>query len=533
MTRRTLSWPVLMIAILWVALAAACGGPKVVTTPKVGVQTYPPVAVSDVAQFESTPEKGSYIEMADMSIEDEIKCDVGQAFEEEKALSVIEELRRANADMADLTDITMLELLAEKGKIERDDICTLQARFTRKEEKTAFITEALKGVNLGTLTSKAAEMGANAIMKISHNDWQVKQKPSSFGADGTQVPGLKISVKSTAVAIHYEGPEGGQGEAVGEKVLVVIKDKGEEGEEEEVGEEEEGEEEEEAAEETKGTTTKPVEATKPEKGKAEAAAVKKEEKKEEKAKKEDATLQSVVLRQEAEKKAAELKAAEEALKKKQEEQKALKSGITKDKENVDALNKQYIALKIKAAKAKKDEEKAKAAEEKKAKAMAKKLEDQEKEEAKTAAASTKEAEKAAQEAAKAKEKEAKKEEKAAEKETKAKEKEEKKVEKGKAFVPAEGKEGEAEEADVSEAVKEAKTRLKDKKSTIFDCLHDAKVVGSIQVTFLFKPSGAIDALGFLPEAPESAHKCIMQILSKDKFPEAARYYKAIFKYTLK
>jgi hypothetical protein len=528
MTKRTLSWPVLMIAIPWVALAAACGGPKVVYTPKAGVQTYPPVAVSDVAQFESTPEKGSYIEMADMSIEDEIRCDVGQAFEEEKALSVIEELRRANADMADLTDITMLELLAEKGKIERDDICTLQARFTRKEEKTAFITEALKGVNLSTLTGKAAEMGANAIMKISHNDWQVKQKPSSFGADGTQVPGLKISVKSTAIAIHYEGPEGGQGEAVGEKVLVVIKDKGEEGEEEEVGEEEE--EEEEAAEETKGTTAKPVEATKPEKGKAEAAAVKKEEKKEEKAKKEEATLQSALLRQEAEKKAAELKAAEEALKKKQDEQKALKSGIVKDKENVDALNKQYIALKIKA---KKDEEKAKAAEEKKAKAMAMKLEAEKKEEAKEAATSTKEAEKAAQEAEKSKEKEAKKEEKTTEKEAKAKEKEEKKAEKGKEFVPAEGKVGEAEEADVSEAVKEAKTKLKDKKSTIFDCLHNAKVVGSIQVTFLFKPSGAIDALGFLPEAPESAHKCIMQILSKDKFPEAARYYKAIFKYTLK
>jgi len=531
MTRRIVSWPVLMIAIPWAALAAACGGPKVVYTPKVGVQTYPPVAASDVAQFESTPEKGSYIEMADVSIEDEIKCDVGQAFEEEKALSVIEELRRANPDMADLTDITMLELLAEKGKIERDDICTLQARFTRKEEKTAFITEALKGVNLSTLTVKAGEMGANGIMKISHNDWQVKQKPSSFGADGTQVPGLKISVRSTAVAIHYEGPEGGQGEVAGEKVLVVIKDKGEEGEEEAVGEEEE--EEEEAAEETKGTTPKPVEATKPEKGKAEAAAVKKDEKKEEKAKKEDATLQSVVLRQEAEKKAAELKAAEEALKKKQDDQKALKSGIVKDKENVDALNKQYIALKIKTAKAKKDEEKAKAAEEKKAKAMAKKLEDQKKEEAKAAAASTKESEKAAQETEKAKEKEAKKEEKTAVKEAKSKEKEDKKAEKGKGFVPAEGKEGEAEEADVSEAVKEAKTKLKDKKSTIFDCLHDAKVVGSIQVTFLFKPSGAIDALGFLPEAPESAHKCIMQILSKDKFPEAARYYKAIFKYTLK
>jgi hypothetical protein len=529
MTRRTASWPVLMIAIPWVALAAACGGPKVVYTPKAGVQTYPPVAASDVAQFESTPEKGSYIEMADMSIEDEIKCDVGQAFEEEKALSVIEELRRANPDMSDVTDITMLELLAEKGKIERDDICTLQARFTRKEEKTAFITEALKGVNLGTLTGKAAEMGANAIMKISHNDWQVKQKPSSFGADGTQVPGLKIGVKSTAVAIHYEGPEGGHGEAVSEKVLVVIKDKGEE---EEVGEEEE---EEEAAAETKETPPKPAEATKPEKGKAEAAVAKKEEKKEDKAaKKDEGPLQSAMLLQEAEKKAAELKAAEEALKKKQDEQKALKSGITKDKENVDALNKQYIALKVKAAKAKKDEEKAKAEEERKAKAMAKKLEDQKKEEAKAAATSTKEAEKAEQEAAKAKEKEAKKkEEKAAEKETKTKEKEEKKAEKGKAFVPAEGKEGEAEEADVSEAVKEAKTKLKDRKSAIFDCLHNAKVVGSIQVTFLFKPSGAIDALGFLPEAPESAHKCIMQILSKEKFPEAARYYKAIFKYTLK
>ncbi len=53
------------------------------------------------------------------------------------------------------------------------------------------------------------------------------------------------------------------------------------------------------------------------------------------------------------------------------------------------------------------------------------------------------------------------------------------------------------------------------------------------MTYLFKPSGDIDALGFDPSVPDAAHKCIMELLKKEKYPTCSKYYKAIFKYTMK
>jgi len=501
---------------------AACGGPKVVYTAKVGAVSYPPVTSSAVSVFDSTPQKGSYIELGEVAIEDELKCDMGKAYEEERALGVLERLRKENPDMADVSDTTMLELLAERGSIDRGDICTLVLRFSRKEEKSSFITMALKGSNLKLMASKAGEMGANAVMKIKHHDWQMRQNPSSFGADATQVPGLKVGVKTTGIAIHYEGPEGEAAPAEKEdKVLVVVTGKTEEGEEKP---------EKAAKKPEKVKAGKSVEA-KAEKGKPAAAAEKKEEKK-------AAAVESSVIQEEAKKKADEIAAMEKAIEEKQNDQKELKTGITADKEKVKELKKEMMKLKMKAAKAKAEEDKLKQEEEKKAKAQAKKMDKEKLEAEKKALADAKakdEAKMAEKKEEKAAEKETKKDEKEAKKDVKAAEKEPKKdVKVAAKDIKKEGK-GKDEEgdADVSESVKEAKDKVKGHKSKIFDCLHDGKMEGAIKVTFLFKPSGEIDALGFSPEAPEKVHKCIMQFMAKEKFPPAGRYYKAIFKYTVK
>lgn len=480
-------FPFIMAALF---LAVSCGGPKLTYTAKVGAMTYPPVNSADVAIFESTPQKGSYIELGEISIEDELKCDMGKAFVEEKALKILEELKKENPDMGELTDITMLELLAEKGKIERGNICILVARFSRKEEKTNFITIALQGSNLKTLSGKAGKIGANALMKLKHHDWKIRQKPSSFGADATQTASLKVGVKTTAVTIHYEGPEG-EPPLKDEKVLVVVKNKAIEKDAEEKKEKEEKKAPPKAAEKKKEKGKTKVKA---------AAAAKKKEKKTDKAsakkaEKKPAMLKSAILADEARKKQEKLDAAESGIKLKLKEAKKLKTAITEDKEKVKALKKIIVKLKMKAAKAKLEEEKNKKEKEKKATALTKKMnEEKKKEEVKKAKADL------ATSKAKEKEKVGKKEE---------------------------------EEADVSEAVKEAKTKIKAGKSKIFDCLHESKIEGAIKVTYLFKPSGEIDALGFAPDAPEVTHKCIMQVLKKEKFPEAARYYKAIFKYKIK
>jgi hypothetical protein len=492
---------------------AACGGPKVVYTAKVGAVAYPPVNSTAVSVFESTPQKGSYIELGEVSIEDELKCDMGKAYEEERALGILERLRKENPDMADVSDTTMLELLAERGGIDRNEICTLVLRFSRKEEKSNFITMALKGSNLKLMASKVGEMGANAVMKIKHHDWQMRQNPSSFGADATQVPGLKVGVKTTGIAIHYEGPEGEAAPAETEdKVLVAVK--GEAGVEAEEAEEKP---EKESKKSSKTPSAKAAEA-KADKGKPAAAAEKKEVKK-------PAAVESSVLLDEAKKKADEIAAMEKAIEDKQKEQKELKTDITSDKEKIKELKKEMMKLKMKAAKAKADEEKLKAEEEKKAKKLEKqKLEEEKK--ALAEAKAQKEAEKTEKKEEKAAAKETKKDEKAAEKEAK------KDVKVAAKDIKKAGKDKE-EEADVSESVKEAKDKVKGHKSKIFDCLRDGKMEGAVKVTFLFKPSGEVDALGFSPEAPEKVHKCIMQLMAKEKFPSAARYYKAIFKYTLK
>jgi hypothetical protein len=507
-------WCLVFPAVLFAL--AACGGPKVVYTAKVGAVSYAPVEASAVSVFESTPQKGSYIELGEVAIEDELKCDMGKAYEEERALGILERLRKENPDMADVSDTTMLELLAERGSIERDDICTLVLRFSRKEEKSSFIVMALKGSNLKFIASKVGEMGANAVMKIKHHDWQMRQNPSSFGADATQVPGLKVGVKTTGIAIHYEGPEGETGPAETEdKVLVVVKGKTETGTEE--GEEKPEKEEKKPV---KAAPSKAAE-TKAEKGKPAAPAEKKEDKK-------PVSAEAAALLDEAKKKAEEIAAAEKAIEDKQKEQKELRTGITADKEKIKELKKEMTKLKMKAAKAKAEEEKLKAEEDKKAKALAKKMKEQKLEEEKKALAETKakEAEKAEKKEEKAAAKEVKKDEKASEKETK------KEVKVAAKDVKKAGKD-EEEEADVSESVTEAKEKVKVHKSKIFDCLHDGKMEGAVKVTFLFKPSGEIDALGFSPDAPEKVHKCIMQLMAKEKFPSAARYYKAIFKYTVK
>jgi hypothetical protein len=554
-------------------LALACAGPKITYTPKVGASSYPPVGASKVTFFETTPQKGSYIEIGDLTVEDEIKCSTGGAFEEEKALRTMEELRKKHPDMSDISDITMIELLAEQGQIDRGQICDLVPRFSRKEEKSNFIVLALQGNNLKLIAEKAGKMGANAVMKIQHGEWKMRGNPSGFGADGTQAPPLKIGVKTTAVAINYEAPEG-ETVPVEEKLLVAVKDKEAGGAKEETKKAAAGGKKEATKEATPPKETAKEGASKKEGEKAketaaekkEIKAAAKEEKKTEAAEKPDSEkyLEKVAGKEK------EIKALEEAMAAKKEEQKAINDELLKDKDQMKTFKKELLQAKLKAAKLKTEEDakrkaeaikarleekklakmqeaeakktaaakeaEAKAAKEAEAKAAAAKTA-----EAKAAAAKTAEAKAAAAktaEAKAAKEAEAKakaEEAKTKAEEAKAKEKEavkEKAKEAAAAKKPEEEKKPE-EGAEAVDPVVEAKQKIKANKSAIFECLRKNNVEGSVQVTYLFKPLGEIDALGFDPSVPDAAHKCIMELLKKEKFPQSSKYYKAIFKYTMK
>ena len=464
------------ILLLLLAFAlAGCPGPTITYTAKIGAAIYTPIELSKVEVFENMPQKGSYIELGEIMVEDELKCGTDEAFQEEKTLSTIEKLRKKHADLSKVTDIAMLELLAEAGEIERSDICALVPRFVRKEEKTNFVSVALMGTNQNAAKEKAAEIGANAIIKVEHSDWTLRGKPSGVGGDMAQSPSIKIGVRTTCTALKYEPPEE-ESKVVEEKVLEVVED---EKEEEEKAEEEK--------EEEKKVEKKP-------------AKVEKKEEKPAKVEKKPAKVVKSSAIAEAEKVEKELAELEKAIKEKEAEQKDLKADIKKDKEELDALKKELAKKKKKAAKEKAGMEKKKAEEEKKAKLAAKK-EAEEK-------AKKEDEEKAKKEAEEKAKKEAKKEE------------------------PEEKKEA-TDVLSEKDAKDGAKAKIKINKSKIFNCLRDGGMKGSIKLTYLFKPSGEIDALGFEPDAPDEVYECVMGILKGEEFPKSTKYYKAIFKYTMK
>ena len=471
------------ILLLMLAFAlAGCPGPTITYSPKIGTAAYAPIETSKVEVFENMPHKGSYIEIGEIAVEDELKCSTDEAFQEEKTLSTLEKLRKMHTDLSKVTDIAMLELLAEAGKIERGDICALVPRFVRKEEKTNFVSVALKGTNQNSAMGKAAEIGANAIIKVKHNDWTMRGKPSGVGGDMAQAPSIKVGVRTTCTALKYEPPEE-ESKVVAEKVLEVVEDEKEE-------EEEEAEEEKEEAKEEK-------------KAKKEEAKVEKKEEKPVKIEKKPVKVEKSNALAEAEAAEKELSALEKAIKEKETEQKDLKADIKKDKEELEVLKKELAKKKKNAAKDKAELEMKKAEEEKKAK-MAAKKEAEEKAKKKAEEKTKKEAEEKAKK----------------EPEEKAKKEPEEKKESTDILSEKDAKDG-------------AKAKIKINKSKIFSCLHDGGMKGSIKVTYLFKPSGEIDALGFEPDAPDEIYECVMGILKGDEFPQSTKYYKAIFKYTMK
>jgi|GEM_PF-2627793 len=520
----------------------SCAGPKVTYVPKMETSHFPQVEPSKVVVFETIPGKGSFLEVGEIFIEDEIKCSPTDPSLEQKSLEVVGRLRKEHPEMSDVSDLTMLELLAENGDINRGEICNLVHRFTRQEEKSNFIILALEGCNTKLLRQKAGEMGANAIMKVEHAQSKMRTKPSEFGADSTQTPSMKIAVKTKAVAINYEPP---QGEAMPstEKVLVMkkVEETGKASSEpkssekqgkaktsetgqatvqkETAGETEKKEEaiKEEKKEEKKGVITggKPEKESKVEEKKAPAQEEKKSATPEESSK-------YLELAAEKEK---EIKSLEEEMASKKKEIKEINDELLKKKEAIKTLKKEMIQAKMKANKLKVMEEAKRKEEEMKAKIEERKL-------------------------AKLKEQEEKEKKKKEEEAKKAEEKEKAKIEKkevtktpqeiagkGKetkidqSTVVEEEKESEAQQA--VDPVVEAKSVIKKYKTQIFDCLRKSNASGSVMVTYLFKPSGELDALGFDPSMPDTAHKCIMQLLKKETFPASQKYYKAIFKYTLK